>query len=90
MEEIEKESIHINLPVYYKAKFWLGHSEHHPLSSNEYSIAHAKPQTKRKNGDLLAERFDTVLINTMKDSPSYIQSKLILLLDFEAELDLIF
>ena len=88
MEEIEEESIHIDLPfnslpVYHKAKFWLGHSEHHPLSSNEYSIAHAKPESQGKNGDILPERFDTVLINTMKGSSSYIQSKQILLLDFE-------
>ena len=43
MEEIKKESIYINLPVYYKAKFWLEHSEYHFLSSNEYSIAYTKP-----------------------------------------------
>lgn len=35
------------LPVYHRVNFWLGHSKHHPLSSNEYNVVVAKPSQKK-------------------------------------------
>ena len=54
--QIEAEACDIDLPcsglpVYHKAKFWLGHAQHHPLSSNEWDVAHAMPSRKSTTGD---------------------------------------
>ena len=49
--------------VYHKAKFWLGHSQHHPLSANEYDTLHVVPRRRNKAGQMLMERFDTALVN---------------------------
>ena len=51
------------LPVYHKAKFWLGHSEHHPLSSNEYNVAHATPSRKNALDWFMPGHFDAVLVS---------------------------
>ena len=67
-KEIEKLSTGIAIPfsqvdVYHKARFWLGHSKHHPLSANEYNTLHVVPQRLRQTGNILPEQFNTALIN---------------------------
>ncbi|KAI0764439.1 hypothetical protein BC629DRAFT_1583834 [Irpex lacteus] len=51
------------LPVYHKAKFWLGNSEHHRLMSNELDTAVAVPTRRDSQNCVLPARFDTVLVN---------------------------
>lgn len=51
------------LPVYHKAKFWLGDAEHHRLSSDEYDVIHAHPPHVSKRNLQIAGRFDTALVN---------------------------
>ena len=66
--EVEKIATGIAIPfsrvdVYHKAKFWLGHSEQHPLSSNEYDTLHVVPRRASASGEMLPEQFDTALVN---------------------------
>lgn len=51
------------LPVYHKAKLWLGDPDHHRLSSDEYDVIHARPSYRNKRGNLVAARFDPALVN---------------------------
>ena len=67
-KEVERIATGIAIPfskvdVYHKAKFWLGHSEHHPLSSNEYNTLHVVLRRASASGEMLPEQFDTALIN---------------------------
>lgn len=48
----------VRVPVYHRARFWLGEVDQHRLISNEYDVVHATPGQHRKPG-----RFDTVIIN---------------------------
>ena len=52
------------MPVYHKAKFWLGDSKHHRLSSNEYDVIHARPPRQNKRHEHIPGRFDTALVNS--------------------------
>ena len=66
--QIEAKALGIHLPtdglpVYHKAKFWLGHSEHHPFSSNEYDVAHATPSRKDALDRFVPGHFDAVLVS---------------------------
>ena len=49
--------------MYHKAKFWLGHAEEHPLSSNKYDTIYAKPARTNAKGITIPGRFDPVLVN---------------------------
>ncbi|THH20297.1 hypothetical protein EUX98_g8611 [Antrodiella citrinella] len=51
-----------SLPVYHKAKFWLGDAKNHRLSSNEYDVIHATPARKDKRDRPIDGQFDTVII----------------------------
>ncbi|KAH8101620.1 hypothetical protein BXZ70DRAFT_1019531, partial [Cristinia sonorae] len=51
------------LPVYHKAKFWLGDSQNYRLSSNEWDVVHATPARNTKRGRLVNGQFDTALVN---------------------------
>ena len=50
------------VPVYHKARFWLGNETVHKLQSNEYDAVHTRPEQVDANKDIPA-RFDTVLVN---------------------------
>ena len=52
------------VPVYHKAKFWLGHKEVHCLQSDEYDVLHAHPSAKDADNNIIPGRFDTAMINT--------------------------
>ncbi|KAH9946551.1 hypothetical protein B0H21DRAFT_693435 [Amylocystis lapponica] len=62
----QAEDLHLpfnRISVYHKAKFWLGDSEHHRLSSDEFDVVHAQcSYTNGHNKDIVA-RFDTAFIN---------------------------
>ena len=82
--QIEAKALNIHLPtdglpVYHKAKFWLGHSEHHPLSSNKYDIAHATPSRKDTLGRLVSGHFDAVLVSDGKMQQMSVEGKEIIL-----------
>ena len=67
-QEIEKMipdfPLHFDkVPVYHKARFWLGNETTHKLQSNEYDVVHTRPERKETNKDIPA-RFDTVLVNS--------------------------
>ncbi|GJF00687.1 hypothetical protein PsYK624_169850 [Phanerochaete sordida] len=51
------------LPVYHRVGFWLGHSQQHPLSSNEYDSIVVKPKRIDTLKRIVPARFDTALIN---------------------------
>ena len=51
------------MSVYHKAKFWLGDSNHHCLSSDEYDVIHARPSYHNTSDGLIPSRFDIVLVN---------------------------
>ena len=51
------------VPVYHKARFWLGNEAVHKLQSNEYDVIHTRPEYKEKN-KIIPARFDTVLVNS--------------------------
>ncbi|KAH8100148.1 hypothetical protein BXZ70DRAFT_894126 [Cristinia sonorae] len=51
------------IPVYHKARFWLGDIHNHRLSSNEYDVVHASPVRRDTRGRDVASRFDTVMVN---------------------------
>jgi len=51
------------VPVYHKAKFWLGDAQNHRLSSNEYDVVHATPARTDTRGRAIDGQFDTALIN---------------------------
>ncbi|KAI0088972.1 hypothetical protein BDY19DRAFT_1006916 [Irpex rosettiformis] len=51
------------LPIYHKAKFWLGDNEHHRLMSDELNAALAVPSRTNDQKQHLPARFDTVLVN---------------------------
>lgn len=53
----------LRVGVYHKAKFWLGHEEHHPLSSNEWNVAHAHPAQRNKRRETVPGQFDVVLVS---------------------------
>ena len=52
------------VPVYHKAKFWVGHKEAHHLQSDEYDVLHDYPATKDAEKKEIPGRFDTAMINT--------------------------
>ena len=69
--QIEEDALSIDLftsglPVYHKAKFWLGHSAVHSLSCNEYNVVHAVPNCQDTQGRTVAGHFDAVLISDGK------------------------
>ena len=49
--------------IYHNIKFWLGHEQQHPLSSNTYDTVYAKPSCFDTCGELVPSRFDIVLLN---------------------------
>jgi hypothetical protein len=51
------------LPVYHKAKFWLGDSTQHRMMSNETDVIHAVAARVNKHKNTIPARFDTVLVN---------------------------
>ncbi|KAI0083122.1 hypothetical protein BDY19DRAFT_1037154 [Irpex rosettiformis] len=51
------------LPVYHKARFWVGDNEHHRLMSDELNAALAIPSRTNGQKQLLPAHFDTVLVN---------------------------
>lgn len=51
------------LPVYHKAKFWLGDAEHHRLMSDELDAVLAIPARLDSQKRPLPAHFDTVLVN---------------------------
>ena len=53
-----------SLPVYYKAKLWLGSRAHHHLMANEWDVVHACQARTDTRGRSVTGRFDTVLVNT--------------------------
>lgn len=57
-----------HLAVYHKAKLWLGDSDHHRLSANEWDSIHVRPAYKNKQRQEIAGRFDTVLVNNGQGS----------------------
>lgn len=78
--QIEADAADINFPirglsVYHKAKFWLGHSEHHPLSSNEYDVAHARPGRLNALQQDVPGQFDPVLVSDGKTKEAGIEGK---------------
>lgn len=52
-----------SVPVYHKAKFWIGDSKNHRLSSNEFDVVHAIPARTSARGRPVDGQFDTVLVN---------------------------
>ncbi|THH28685.1 hypothetical protein EUX98_g5504 [Antrodiella citrinella] len=52
-----------SVPVYHKAKFWLGDPDHHHLASNEFDVIHATPSRRNKRGQPVDGQFDTAFIN---------------------------
>lgn len=56
-------SMNRTIPVYHKAKFWLGDSKNHRLSSNEYDVVHATPARKDTRGRPIDGQFDPAIIN---------------------------
>lgn len=63
------------LPVYHRASFWLGHSQQHPLSSNEYDTIIVRPERKDTLKRIVPARFDTALVNGGDASLISIQGK---------------
>lgn len=64
--EAEAEGIDLQgqwLPVYHKAKFWLGDTDQHQLQSDEWDVVHARPERTDSKGRTIPAQFDTVLIN---------------------------
>ena len=51
------------VPVYHKAKFWLGHKETFRLQSDEYDVLHVHPPHKGTDKTIIPGRFDTALVN---------------------------
>ena len=57
-------SLHFDrVPVYHKARFWLGHKEQHKLQSDEYNVVHARAAFTAAKDKEVPCRFDTVLVN---------------------------
>ncbi|THH17102.1 hypothetical protein EUX98_g9193 [Antrodiella citrinella] len=52
-----------SIPVYHKAKFWLGDQQNHRLSSNEWDVVHATPSRLDIRGRTVDGEFDTVIVN---------------------------
>ena len=52
------------VPVYHKARFWLGHKEQHKLQSDEYNVVHARAAFTAAKDKEIPSRFDTVLVNS--------------------------
>ena len=78
--QIELDAADINfpvrgLPVYHKAKFWLGHSEHHPLSSNKYDTVHAKSGRLNTLQQDIPGQFDPILVSDGKTKEASIEGK---------------
>ncbi|KAI0087258.1 hypothetical protein BDY19DRAFT_893576, partial [Irpex rosettiformis] len=51
------------LPVYHKARFWLGDAEHHHVMSEETNVALAIPSRTDSQKRSVPAQFDTVLVN---------------------------
>ena len=78
--QIEEDALSMDLltsglPIYHKAKFWLGHSAVHPLSCNEYNVVHAVPNCQDTQGRTVAGHFDAVLISDGKSEEISIQGE---------------
>lgn len=52
-----------SLPVFHKARFWLGNANQHRLMSKERDVVHAARFRVGKRGKMVPARFDTVLVN---------------------------
>ena len=66
--EVQKYALSRNLgfdkvPVYHKAKFWLGHKEAYRIQSDEYDVVHVQPSVLNKENIVIPGRFDTVMVN---------------------------
>ena len=66
---VEREAASVNfhfrsLPVYHKAKLWLGSTSHHRLMADEWDVIHAHKACVDSRGRTVSGRFDTVLVNT--------------------------
>ena len=53
-----------HLPVYHKAKLWLGSRQHRRIMANEYDTVHARPGRINQRKKTIPGRFNTVLVNT--------------------------
>jgi hypothetical protein len=64
--QVQASHIHMpmrTLPVYHKAKFWLGDLTQHRMMSDETDVVHAVPARVNKYNNPIPARFDTVLVN---------------------------
>ena len=64
--EYEAEDIDLpvsSLPVYHKARLWMGSKQHYRLLADEYDIIHAQPKRANRRNRAIPGRFDTVLVN---------------------------
>lgn len=52
-----------SLPVFHKARFWLGDANQHRLMSDERDVVHAARSRAGKRGKTIPARFDTVVVN---------------------------
>ena len=77
---VERESAAVNfpfrtLPIYHKAKLWLGSKSHHRLMADEWDVIHARNARIDTRGRPVNGRFDTVLVNTGEGEYTGIQGK---------------
>lgn len=52
-----------SIPVYHKARFWLGDRKHLQVLADEWDIVYATPSYYNKYQHIIPGRFDTVLVN---------------------------
>ncbi|THH31369.1 hypothetical protein EUX98_g2803 [Antrodiella citrinella] len=52
-----------SVPVYHKAKMWLGDLQNHRILTDESDVIHATPSKKDKRGCVVDGQFDTVMVN---------------------------
>ncbi|KAH8101598.1 hypothetical protein BXZ70DRAFT_891549 [Cristinia sonorae] len=57
-----------SVPVYHKAKFWLGDLHNHRLSSDEWDVLHATPARRDKRGRHVDGQFDTAMVKMTNDA----------------------
>ena len=70
----EAEVFHLRghkLPVYRKAKFWLGDNRHPQIMSDEWDVVHAAPPREDTLGRSVPARFDTVIIDDGRGDTEY-------------------
>lgn len=64
------------LAVFHRVQFWLGHSQQHPLSANEYDSIIVRPQRVDTLKRVVPARFDTALVNGGDSTRIGIEGKL--------------